>query len=102
MEAKYVLQEYNFSQCFAVPKFEAVETESDLNRQGKPKKYTTTGKPIHITTPREKGCVNNVFQKESTNCLLHQRHGKSQMLLSPSVMVMVRNEEPRMRLASRF
>ena len=63
VEANYVPHKYNFSQRFAVTKFEAVKTELDLNRQGKPKKYTTTGKPIHITTPREKGCVNAAFKR---------------------------------------
>ena len=32
VEAKYVPQKYNFSQRFAVPKFEAVKTEPDLDR----------------------------------------------------------------------
>ena len=62
MEAKYVPHKYNFSQRFAVTEFEAVETEPDLERRGKPNKDTTTDKPIHITTPREKGCVNAAFK----------------------------------------
>ena len=62
-EAKYVTQKYNFYQCFAVPKFESVKTEPDLDRQGKPKKDTTTGKPIYITTPRVKCCVNAAFNR---------------------------------------
>ena len=45
-----------------VPKFESDETEPDLDRQRNRKKDTTTGKPIHITTPREKGCVNPDFK----------------------------------------
>ena len=64
VEAKCVTRKYNFSQRFAVPKFEAVETEPDLYQQGKPKKDTTTGKPIKITTPREKGCVNAAFKRK--------------------------------------
>ena len=64
VEAKYVPQKYNFSQRFVVPKFEAVETEPDLDQQGKPKKDNNTGKPIHITTPRYKGCVNNAFKRK--------------------------------------
>ena len=62
MEAKYVPQKYEFSQRFAVNKFEAVETEPDLDRQGKPKKDTTNSEPIQITTPREKACVNADFK----------------------------------------
>ena len=62
-EAKYVPQKYNFDKSFAVPKFEAVNTELDLNQQGNPKKDTTTVKPIQITTPREKGCVNASFKR---------------------------------------
>ena len=34
VEAKCVLQKYNFSHRFDVPKFEAVETEIDLDLQG--------------------------------------------------------------------
>ena len=64
VEAKYVTQKYNFSQRFDVPKYEAVETEPDLDRRGKPKKDTTTGKPIQITTPKEKGCVNTAFKRK--------------------------------------
>ena len=45
-EAKYVTQKYNFDQRVAVTKFEAVNTEPDLDRRGKPKKDTTTGKLI--------------------------------------------------------
>ena len=61
-EANYVLQKYNFDKRFDVPKFEAVNTEQDLDRRGNPKKDTTTVKPIHITTPRDKGCVNAAFK----------------------------------------
>ena len=64
VEAKYVPQKYNFSQRSAVPKFESVETEPDLDRRGKPKKDTTTSKPIHIKTPREKGCVSAAFKRK--------------------------------------
>ena len=64
LEAKYVLQKYKISQRFTVPKFEAVETEPDLDRRGNPKKDTNTGKPIQITTPREKGCVNASFKRK--------------------------------------
>ena len=64
VEAKYVPQKYNFSQNFAVPKSEAVETELELDWHGKPKNKTTTGKPIHITTTREKGCVNASFKRK--------------------------------------
>ena len=42
----------------------SVESEPDLDRREKPKKYTTTGKPIHITTTREKGCVNSDFKRK--------------------------------------
>ena len=62
VEANYVPQKYNFSQRFAVPKFEAVETEPDLDRRGKPKKDANTGKPIYIKTPREKVFVNADFK----------------------------------------
>ena len=55
----YVPQKYNFSQHFSVPNFESVKTEPDLGRRGKPKK---NGKPIYITTPREKCCVNSAFK----------------------------------------
>ena len=51
-EAKYVPQKYNFAQRFDVPKFESVKTEPNLDQLGKPKKDTTTGKSIHIATPR--------------------------------------------------
>ena len=64
MGAKYVTQKYNFYQRFAVPKFEAVETELDHYQQGKPKKDATTGKLIHITTPREKDCLNAAFKRK--------------------------------------
>ena len=61
VESKYVLQKYNFSQRFAVTKFWAVEAEPYLDRRGNTTKDNNTGKPIHITTPREKGCVNVAF-----------------------------------------
>ena len=64
MEAKYVPYKYKFYQRVAVPKFEAVETEPDLDRRGKPNKDTITGKSIQITTPREKGCVNAAFKRK--------------------------------------
>ena len=64
VEAKYVPQKYKFSQRFAVPKFESVQTEPDLDQRGNPKKDTTTGKPIQITTPREKGCINAAFKRK--------------------------------------
>ena len=63
VDAKYVPQKYNFSQPFAAPKFEAVDTEPDLDQRGNPKKDTTTGKPIHIKTQRDKGCVNASFKR---------------------------------------
>ena len=62
VDAKYVPHKYNFYQHFAVPKFEAVNTEPDLNRRGKPKKGTNTSKQIHITTPRDKDFVNAAFK----------------------------------------
>ena len=64
VEAKYVPQKYNFYQRFAVTKFEAVKTEPDLDQRGKPNKDTNNGKPIHIITPREKGCLNAAFKRK--------------------------------------